>query len=115
MLAHYHSRRVTDLRQALAAYAHLDVSTLRAVPAQAFIAPYGPSFDYATAFRALRDFQTFTEVASWAVRSGDLIGLSGDTGYSEAPHLHYTVRRAGGSLLCPTTESGFMDGGWLTR
>jgi hypothetical protein len=96
-------------------YAHLDVSTLHVVPAQAVIAPYGPSFDYVTAFRALRGFQTFTEVASWAVRSGDLIGLSGDTGYSEAPHLHYTVRRAGGSLLCPTNESGFMDGGWLTR
>jgi hypothetical protein len=54
-------------------------------------------------------------VASWPVSTGDFIDLSADTSYSEAPHLHYTMRRAGGPLLCPTGEAGFDDGGWLFR
>lgn len=57
-----------------------------------------------------------TLVAEWSVERGDIIGYSGDAGYSEAPHLHYTVRRTGGGrLLCPTGEAGFADGGWLIR
>ncbi len=48
------------------------------------------------------------------VRKGEVIGYSGDSGYSEAPHLHYTVAYAGaGNLLCPTDEPGFNDRGWL--
>lgn len=99
-------------------YAHLDlVATARqVVPPQAFLNGYTPDSDYAALFAPLRDFRTTTAVARWEVRRGDLIGLSGDSGYSEAPHLHYTVRRAGGSsLLCPTEEAGFMDGGWLLK
>jgi hypothetical protein len=45
-----------------------------------------------------------------------VIGYTGDAGYSEAPHLHYVItERASGRSLCPTEESGFDDGGWLTR
>jgi hypothetical protein len=96
-------------------YAHFDPATFSVVPAAAFLAGYGPDSGASPVFRALRDFQTFTEVATWDVRAGDIIGLSGDTGYSEAPHLHYTVKRAGGLLLCPTNEPGFSDNGWLFR
>jgi murein DD-endopeptidase MepM/ murein hydrolase activator NlpD len=99
----------------LTEYAHLDVSTFEMVPSGAFVNGYSAATDFALVFRTLRTFQTFDEVASWPVRAGDVIGLSGDTGYSEAPHLHYTVRRAGGPLLCPTMEPGFADGGWLFR
>jgi murein DD-endopeptidase MepM/ murein hydrolase activator NlpD len=96
-------------------YAHLDAATFSVVPLSAFIDGYGPGGGSGDEFRPLRGLQTFTEVARWEVRAGDVVGLSGDTGYSEAPHLHYTVRRAGGPLLCPTTEAGFPDNGWLFR
>lgn len=96
-------------------YGHLaPAMTIGAVPAGDFIAPFGPGSDYAALFGALRDFATYTAVATWRVRRGDVIGYADSTGYSEAPHLHYTIARAGSSsLLCPTGESGFDDGGWL--
>ena len=56
-----------------------------------------------------------TTLAVWDVRAGDIIGMSGDSGYSEGPHLHYTINRIGEPLRCPTTEAGFTDGGWLFR
>jgi len=98
-------------------YGHLDPAlTLAAVDPSAFLAGYGPDSDYATLFAPMRDFRVFTPVARWTVKRGDVIGLSGDSGYSDAPHLHYTIRRAGASsLLCPTAEAGFEDGGWLLR
>ncbi len=95
-------------------YAHLGVETLRSLPVTAFLAGYGPGTDFASQFAAMRDYQTFTEVARWRVEAGDIIGLSGDTGYSEAPHLHYAVHRQESTqLLCPTNEAGFSGGGWL--
>ncbi len=97
-------------------YAHLDLAgTLRVVPRDAFIGPYAATSDYAALFTAMRDYRESTPIATWPVRRGDVVGYSGDAGYSEAPHLHYTIRRQGGPNLCPTTESGFADGGWLFR
>ena len=98
-------------------YAHLDVTgTVALVPAEAFLSGYSGSTDYLTSFAPLRDYRELTSIARWQVRRGDAIGVSGDSGYSEAPHLHYTVRRAGSStLLCPTSEAGFGDGGWVVR
>jgi murein DD-endopeptidase MepM/ murein hydrolase activator NlpD len=98
-------------------YGHLDPAlTLAAVDPSAFLGDYGPESGYATLFAPLRDFRVFTPVARWMVKRGEVIGFSGDSGYSDAPHLHYTIRRAGASsLLCPTAEAGFEDGGWLLR
>jgi murein DD-endopeptidase MepM/ murein hydrolase activator NlpD len=98
-------------------YAHLDLeSTLSLVPAGAYLDGFSVDYDYETAFGTMRAFDDYTAIASWDVQAGAVIGYSGDSGYSEAPHLHYTVRRAGTSdLLCPTTEAGFEDGGWLFR
>jgi murein DD-endopeptidase MepM/ murein hydrolase activator NlpD len=98
-------------------YAHLDLAqTVQVIPVGAFLPGYDAGSDYAALFSPVRDFRTSTPVAQWTVKRGDLIGLSGDSGYSEAPHLHYTVGRAGSSsLLCPTMEAGFEDGGWLLR
>ena len=98
-------------------YGHLDLAqTPQLVPVEAFLLGYGPDSDYATLFAPVRDWDESTPIAQWPVKRGDLIGLSGDSGYSEAPHLHYTVRRASSpSLLCPTAESGFEDGGWLVK
>lgn len=97
-------------------YAHLDLAqTADAVPTNAWLEGYKAGLDLVAEFRALRGFQDATPLASWPVRRGDVIGFSGDAGYSEAPHLHYTVRYRGGGLLCPTAEAGFADGGWLFR
>jgi len=98
-------------------YAHLEMAPIvRALPAAAFLPGYAPDSDYAVLFAPLRDFRVSTPIAQWPVKRGDIVGFSGDSGYSEAPHLHYTIRRAGGSaLLCPTAEAGFADGGWLLR
>ncbi|MEO8540745.1 MAG: M23 family metallopeptidase [bacterium] len=98
-------------------YAHLDITpTVKLVPNGTYFANYSATFDYAKAFSALRDFRTATLIASWEVRKGELIGFTGDSGYSEAPHLHYAIRPAGEmNALCPTTEAGFANGGWLFR
>jgi murein DD-endopeptidase MepM/ murein hydrolase activator NlpD len=98
-------------------YAHFELGlTLPLVPADAFLAGYSPDRDLVAEFAPLRDFRVATAIAQWQVRKGDVIGLSGDSGYSEAPHLHYTIRYAGaGNLLCPTTESIFPDNGWLLK
>jgi murein DD-endopeptidase MepM/ murein hydrolase activator NlpD len=97
-------------------YGHLAIaSTLDAVPGSAFAEPYSPAFDYASAFATPQPFTFGVQVAHWPVRKGDVIGYTGDAGYSEAPHLHYVItERASGRSLCPTEESGFDDGGWLT-
>lgn len=98
-------------------YAHFEIGpTVAVVPDGAWIDGYGAGDDFASAFAALRDFRVASAVANWQVRAGDVIGFSGDSGYSEAPHLHYAIRPAGSnSALCPTTEVGFEDGGWLFR
>jgi hypothetical protein len=96
-------------------YAHLEAApTIAVVPADAFLDGFsaGTPIDM---FSPLRAFDEVTDIARWAVERGDVIGYSGDTGYSEAPHLHYTVRRVGGPLLCPSDEAGFLDGGWLVE
>lgn len=97
-------------------YAHLDVElTTKMVSAKAFLSGFGPGTDFLAGFARMRDFTSETPVARWQVQRGELLGYSGDSGYSEAPHLHYAVYRTGAPLLCPTGEAGFADGGWLFR
>lgn len=97
--------------------AHFDIAaTVPAIPRDGWLDGYGPDHDFVAAFAALRDFRVATPVARWEVRAGDVIGASGDSGYSEAPHLHYAIRRQGfANALCPTAEPGFDDAGWLFR
>lgn len=98
-------------------YGHLDIArTLDVVPDAAFGAGYSRAFDYAAHFATPRVLSSADVVATWEVRRGDVIGYTGDAGYSEAPHLHYTItRRSDGARLCPTSEPGFEDGGWLEK
>ncbi len=96
--------------------AHLALDlTLAIVPREAYLPGFEGGAGLSGRFAPMRSYLDATAIASWPVRRGDIIGFSGDSGYSEAPHLHYTIRRAGGGLLCPTAEAGFADGGWLLR
>lgn len=98
-------------------FGHLEIgTTVDVIPEEAFVGGYGRQYPYADTFAAPRDFRTADVVAAWQVRRGDLLGYTGDAGYSEAPHLHYAITRlADGARLCPTTEAGFADGGWVLR
>ncbi len=96
------------------AHLHLARTALGPVPADAWLPGYQPGQALIDQFTPLRDFRLATVVAQWQVKAGDVIGLSGDSGYSEAPHLHYTVQ-SGGSYFCPTSEPGFSNAGWLLR
>ncbi|MEX0782216.1 MAG: M23 family metallopeptidase [Dehalococcoidia bacterium] len=97
-------------------YAHLELAQTmaEAVPGGAWLPGFTPGQALTDQFTPLRDFRTATAVARWEVAAGDVIGYSGDSGYSEAPHLHYTVQ-SGGSYFCPTAEPGFNNAGWLLR
>jgi murein DD-endopeptidase MepM/ murein hydrolase activator NlpD len=97
-------------------YGHMEIGgTVAAIPASGFIDGYTMSTDYSSMFADVPSPRVITAVARWAVRRGDIIGVSGDAGYSEGPHVHYTVNRTGGPLRCPTQEAGFADGGWLFK
>ena len=101
-------------------FAHLELGQTMhsAVPADAWLSGFAPGQALLDQFTPLRDFRTATAVARWEVKRGDVIGFSGDSGYSEGPHLHYTVQSLSGgapSYLCPTAESGFTNGGWLLK
>ena len=101
-------------------YAHLELNQTmsEAVPASAWLQGYSPGQVLIDQFTALRDFRVATAVARWPVRAGDIVGFSGDSGYSEGPHLHYTVQvLTGGGVVyrCPTPEAGFTDNNWLFR
>lgn len=96
--------------------AHLSLApTLTVVPEDAFLPGFKSGAPLVERFAPMRSYLDATAIATWSVRRGDVPGFSGDSGYSEAPHLHYTVRRTGGGLICPTAEDGFADGGWLFR
>jgi len=98
-------------------YGHFSLApTIAAVPEGAFAGGYTRATGYASMFAAPRSAGVADTIATWPVRRGDVIGHAGDTGYSEAPHLHYQITRlADGARLCPTNEPGFDDAGWLLR
>ncbi len=106
-----------DSGEFLTTSAHLDLQrSVHVVPAAKFYPGYSADTDYESLFSSIPASRQGTPIAQWQVRRGDIIGYSGDAGYSEAPHLHYTVQRGGSNrLICPTTEAGFDDGGWLLK
>jgi hypothetical protein len=96
---------------------HLSLdATIANVPAAAFTPGYTASSGLASLFGVPRGIAEGEIIAAWPVRRGDVVGFTGDSGYSEAPHLHYAITRlADGARLCPTREPGFEDNGWLLR
>lgn len=98
-------------------YGHFSLApTIAAVPESAFAGGFARATGYASMFAAPRSAGIGDTIATWRVRRGDVVGFTGDTGYSEAPHLHYQITRVSdGALLCPTNEPGFDDAGWLLR
>jgi hypothetical protein len=98
-------------------YGHFSLApAIAGVPDSAFFGGYTRATDYASTFAVPRSAGAGDMIATWPVRRGDVIGFTGDTGYSEAPHVHYAITRLlDGEQLCPTNEPGFDDGGWLLR
>jgi hypothetical protein len=98
-------------------YGHLELApTIATAPEGAFGGGYRRASDYTSLFGVPRSVSAGDIVATWRVRRGDVIGYTGDSGYSEAPHLHYAItRRSDGARLCATSEPGFGDAGWLSR
>lgn len=95
-------------------YGHLELTrTLQAVPEGAFAEGYSRDPAWTARFTVPQETTTGAQVARWPVRRGDVIGYTGDAGYSEAPHLHYQITGPDGRKLCPTTEEGFGENGWL--
>jgi hypothetical protein len=96
-------------------YGHLDLpATAQVIPPAGLFPPFVRNTNFANYFASQRIASTPTVVATWHVVAGQLIGRTGDAGYSEGPHLHYTVQRGDSTeKLCPTLEAGFTDGGWL--
>lgn len=97
-----------------AEYGHLDLkATLPLVPEAAFVAPYGPAFNYEGRFGRPVDYRQTALVARWTVRKGDTVGAVGNTGYSDVSHLHYQiVTKDRTRKFCPTREQ-FPNSGWL--
>ncbi len=98
-------------------YGHMRIDETAAnVPEGAWIAGYSGETDWASLYSVPRSYLVADAIARWPVKAGDLIGFTGDAGYSEAPHLHYAITDATtGGRLCPTAEVGFSNGGWLFR
>ena len=98
-------------------YGHLEIGrTAQFVPMNAWLDGFSPDTDWAGLYSVPQSFQVAGAIARWEVRAGDLVGYSGDAGYSEAPHLHYAItEKATGARLCPTSEPGFQNAGWLWR
>ena len=97
-------------------YGHMDIDkTAGTIPASAFVSGYTPATEYHPLFGGVPSPRVITGIAQWYVHKGDVIGMSGDSGYSEGPHVHYTVAHLGGPPRCPTGEAGYSDGGWLFR
>jgi hypothetical protein len=98
-------------------FGHLEIERTAAfVPLEAWIEGFSPETDWAGLFAVPRSHLVADPIARWEVRAGDLIGYTGDAGYSEAPHLHYAItEKATGAHLCPTSEPGFQNAGWLWR
>lgn len=97
-------------------YGHLDIAkTADAIPLTSWVEGYAPPHNYDSLFHDVPQPRLPTEIAIWYVHKGDVIGMSGDSGYSEGPHVHYTVAHLGGPPRCPTNEAGYTDGGWLFR
>jgi murein DD-endopeptidase MepM/ murein hydrolase activator NlpD len=98
-------------------YGHMSIAETAAnVPGTAWIAGYSASTDWEGLYAVPRSYLVADPIAQWQVRAGDVIGFTGDAGYSEAPHLHYAITdKASGARLCPTDEAGFANGGWLFR
>jgi murein DD-endopeptidase MepM/ murein hydrolase activator NlpD len=97
-------------------YGHFDLeATAGLVPRDAFLPGYAPGPGLAATFEPLRGFRDWTPIARWPVRRGERIGFTGDSGYSEAPHLHYAIG-VSGVQVCPTDEPGCAaPAGWLLR
>jgi hypothetical protein len=97
-------------------YGHLNITkTVAIVPASSFLDQWTPISPYDQIFAGVPKPRNITAIARWSVHKSDVIGISGDSGYSEGPHIHYTVAHVGASTRCPTNEPGFTDAGWLFR
>lgn len=106
---------VSILNGALRAeYGHLELrQTISMIQPNAYVSPFGRSYDYHSRFGRMTDYNNITLVARWNVQRGDVVGFIGNTGYSDVAHVHYqVVTRDRVTKYCPTEEQGGTSA-WL--
>ena len=69
---------------------------------------YYVSIDHGNGFKTIYAHCSALYVSKGAkVKQGDVIGLSGNTGYSTGPHLHFEINKNGSSYDPLTEFKGF--------
>lgn len=69
---------------------------------------------YVTRYAHLSSVAFPYESSGIAVQGGEVIGTSGNTGWSTGPHLHFEVRTSGGGAVDPNNPSLWKDGQWAS-
>lgn len=70
---------------------------------------------YVTRYAHLSSAAFALNSSGTSVQAGEIIGMSGNTGWSTGPHLHFEVKTSGGGNTDPNNPSLWKDGEWASQ